>query len=255
MAKDKEKAKVAGTGKKWAVWKTVLVVISSVIFVAGVTLLGIYLAGGLRNPVTPPDDIAFVVDDDLYNTDNAQFEVTEDFELVLTSSTEQVTERQVRLSFTGSTTTNPSTGTISDGVITVPQIVNIGEPFTVTLNMTRYQELGGQNWIAGGISTLIATSMSNDQADPTSVRIAVDVPVYDIEIELYDEDENQISQVTELERFYPRAKFLPEKSRYRYSDDAIVAEDGATVERRTKNVYFEGQIFVLSVWCVVPCVT
>lgn len=241
MAKDKEKVKVAGTGKKWAVWKTVLVVISSVIFVAGVTLLGIYLAGGLRNPVTPPDDIAFVVDDDLYSADNAQFEVTEDFELVITSSTEQVTERQVRLSFTGSTTTNPSTGTISDGVITVPQIVNIGEPFQVTLNMTRYQELGGQNWIAGGISTLIATSMSNDQADPTSVKIAVDVPVYDIEIELYDEDGNQISQVTELERFYPRAKFLPEKSRYRYSDDAIVAEDGVTVERRTKNVYFEGQ--------------
>lgn len=241
MAKDKEKVKVAGTGKKWAVWKTVLVVISSVIFVAGVTLLGIYLAGGLRNPVTPPDDIAFVVDDDLYSADNAQFEVTEDFELVITSSTEQVTERQVRLSFTGSTTTNPSTGTISDGVITVPQIVNIGEPFTVTLNMTHYQELGGQNWIAGGISTLIATSMSNDQADPTSVRIAVDVPVYDIEIELYDEYGNQISQVTELERFYPRAKFLPEKSRYRYSDDAIVAEDGVTVERRTKNVYFEGQ--------------
>ena len=241
MAKDKEKVKVAGTGKKWAVWKTVLVVISSVIFVAGVTLLGIYLAGGLRNPVTPPDDIAFVVDDDLYSADNAQFEVTEDFELVITSSTEQVTERQVRLSFTGSTTTNPSTGTISDGVITVPQIVNIGEPFQVTLNMTRYQELGGQNWIAGGISTLIATSMSNDQADPTSVKIAVDVPVYDIEIELYDEYGNQISQVTELERFYPRAKFLPEKSRYRYSDDAIVAEDGVTVERRTKNVYFEGQ--------------
>ena len=241
MAKDKEKVKVAGTGKKWAVWKTVLVVISSVIFVAGVTLLGIYLAGGLRNPVTPPDDIAFVVDDDLYSADNAQFEVTEDFELVITSSTEQVTERQVRLSFTGSTTTNPSTGTISDGVITVPQIVNIGEPFTVTLNMTRYQELGGQNWIAGGISTLTATSMSNDQADPTSVKIAVDVPVYDIEIELYDEGGNQISQVTELERFYPRAKFLPEKSRYRYSDDAIVAEDGVTVERRTKNVYFEGQ--------------
>lgn len=241
MAKDKEKVKVAGTGKKWAVWKTVLVVISSVIFVAGVTLLGIYLAGGLRNPVTPPDDIAFVVDDDLYSADNAQFEVTEDFELVITSSTEQVTERQVRLSFTGSTTTNPSTGTISDGVITVPQIVNIGEPFTVTLNMTRYQELGGQNWIAGGISTLIATSMSNDQADPTSVKIAVDVPVYDIEIELYDEDGKQISQVTELERFYPRAKFLPEKSRYRYSDDAIVAEDGVTIERRTKNVYFEGQ--------------
>lgn len=241
MAKDKEKVKVAGTGKKWAVWKTVLVVISSVIFVAGVTLLGIYLAGGLRNPVTPPDDIAFVVDDDLYSADNAQFEVTEDFELVITSSTEQVTERQVRLSFTGSTTTNPSTGTISDGVITVPQIVNIGEPFTVTLNMTHYQELGGQNWIAGGISTLIATSMSNDQADPTSVKIAVDVPVYDIEIELYDEDGKQISQVTELERFYPRAKFLPEKSRYRYSDDAIVAEDGVTIERRTKNVYFEGQ--------------
>lgn len=239
MAKDKEKNKVAGAGKKWAVWKTVLVVISSVIFVSGVTLLGIYLAGGLRNPVTPPEDIDFVVDSDLYNPDKSQFEVTEDFELVITSSTEQVTERQVRLSFTGSTTTNPSTGTISDGVITVPQIVNIGEPFQVTLNMTRYQELGGQNWIAGGISTLIATSMSNDQADPTSVKIAVDVPVYDIEIELYDEDGNQISQVTELERFYPHAKFLPEKSRYRYSDDAIVAEEGQTVERRTKNVYFE----------------
>lgn len=240
MAKDKEKNKVAGAGKKWAVWKTVLVVISSVIFVSGVTLLGIYLAGGLRNPVTPPEDIDFVVDSDLYNPDKSQFEVTEDFELVLTSSTEQVTERQVRLSFTGSTTTNPSTGTISDGVITVPQIVNIGEPFTVTLNMTGYQELDGENWIAGGISTLIATSMSNDQADPTSVKIAVDVPVYDIEIELYDEGGKQISQVTELERFYPRAKFLPEKSMYCYSDDAIVAEEGQTVERRTKNVYFEG---------------
>lgn len=240
MAKDKEKNKVAGAGKKWAVWKTVLVVISSVIFVAGVTLLGIYLAGGLRNPVTPPEDIDFVVDSDLYNPDKSQFEVTEDFELVLTSSTEQVTERQVRLSFTGSTTTNPSTGTISDGVITVPQMVNIGEPFTVTLNMTRYQELDGENWIAGGISTLIATSMANDQAQPKSVKIAVDVPVYDIEIELYDEAGKQISQVTELERFYPRAKFLPEKSMYRYSDDAIVAEEGQTVERRTKNVYFEG---------------
>ena len=234
MAKEKNKVNVSGGVKKWAVWKTALVVISSVLFVAGATLLGIYLAGGLKNPVVYPQDISFVKEDDLFNDANNQFEVTEDFQMVINTSNAEVTEKQVTLSFPGSTTKNPTNNTISDGVIIVPETVTLGQPFTVQLNKKKYDGIT-EDWIAGGVSTLIATS-SNNQISKATVQIAVDVPVYSFEVVLIDEKGNEISDVTEMERFYAKANFLPAESAYLYSDNNTKS---TVTEKRERAIYFE----------------
>jgi len=87
--------------KKWAIWKTLSIVISSVILVSGMTVLGVYLAGGFKPKVVNPDSISFVLDDKWFNAQTNQFEVTTDFTLTIeatTSSADPITNNKVELS-------------------------------------------------------------------------------------------------------------------------------------------------------------
>ena len=62
--------------KKWAIWKTILVVIASVVFVAGATVGGVYLAGGFKTKYINPDRISFVIDEKFFNAEYAQYEIS-----------------------------------------------------------------------------------------------------------------------------------------------------------------------------------
>lgn len=222
--------------KKWAVWKTVVVTIFAVIFIAGATVGGILLSNGMGGQTIMPEDITFVLDENLYNSDTSQFEVTDNFKLTITSSTTNVTETQVRLSFTGTTPPPSADGTITDGIITVPEYVYINQPFDVILNRSVLIKNGVQvidnngapvTSPNGGISHLRARS-ANIQKLPENIDIAVDVPVHSIDVEICDMEGNVVSKVTEGDNFYARANFFPMASRYLYSD-----------ESREKLTYFE----------------
>ncbi len=239
MARNKEKKVRAPKGAKgWAVWKTLLIVFFSVLIVAGGTVLGVYLAGGFDKAVVKPDDLVFEYDDKIYN--NNQLEVTSDFSLKLYSNTSLVTEKQVELTFknTGSILTYPD-GTISDGVIRVPRMVEIGTEFPVKLEMRKLKLDDGRlvDWIKGGISRLSASSTANIQLDPKEIQIAVDVPVQSIKVEFYNLEGKQIDNIMVEEKFIAKNKFFPAESEYLYSDDSAKA---TVSEKRKKLSFFEG---------------
>lgn len=236
--------------KKWALWKTIVTVFASVILVAGVTIGGIYLAGGFDKDVVQPQDISFVLDEKLYDLPNGQFEVTKDFSLTITTQTPEFTESKVTLSFNNADGSHVKedlvNGTISDGKITVPKVVMINEPFTVRLNRSLLLGSDGKpylndkgeqvDWITGGISVLRATA-ANLHINPIDVKIAVDVPVYSMSVDVCDMNGNVVSQITEGDHFIAKANYFPTNSKYMYSDNL----NANMQSKREKLAYFESK--------------
>ncbi len=243
--------------KKWAIWKTLAIVISSVILVSGMTVLGVYLAGGFKTKVVNPDSISFMLDEKIYNPENNQFEVTSDFNLTIeatTSSTDPITNNRIELSLdNGITYTVQETdenGIVHDivkvrnDVISVPQYVTIGQPFTVSLrnpylrdsegNLYRDENNNLVNWITGGIATITATSQ-NKFISPVSARIAVDTPVYSIETKAIDFAGKELDSITLNENFTLKTTFFPANSAYLFNDQF----NDAINEKRERRVFFE----------------
>ena len=255
MKKDRKAKKIekneAGIGKKkWPVWKTIVSVISSVVAICGVTALGVFLAGGFKEKFITPENISFAYEETLYNTENTQIEVCGDFEFKIVSSTLDITEKSVQLSFMkkgedGALTTLNTSKIVtsdgvflSDGVLRIPETVQIGEPFKVKV-VTRkdftYNEQKIKNWIRGGISNIRATSEYN-LIQPIDIRVAVDVPVYATELEILNSNGIPTQQVITGERFTIRTKYIPEESAYMFSDDKN--ENIAVENKRTKKTFY-----------------
>ncbi len=238
MKEKKKKVKVEG-GKKWAVWKTIVVVISSVFAVSGASVLGVYLTGGFNKSKVNPNDIFFKTDDQLFNQSNNQFEVTENFYLTIGTATEHVTEKSVKLSFSGAF--DRIGNQISDRVITVPEYVNIGEPFKVTLNTSKLkidEEGNTIDWISGGISNLTANSLSSNlHIENAEIQIAVDVPVYSVETVLCNMNGNQFAsnQVVVGSNFQAVNVYYPSSSAYLYSDNNTKS---TVAEKRERKSFF-----------------
>lgn len=222
--------------KKWAVWKTIVCVISAILFVSGATVLGVYLGrGGFGNDAVRPKDLAFVLNEE-YDPEKG-LEVTDDFSLTITTTTSDANVKQVQLMFGGNVITreNKTEGTITDDVITVPKFVNIGTPFTVKLNRSELKRDGVTifdgdkplRWIVGGISNLIAKS-ANIVSQP--VKIAVDVPVYSLNAKLPD----GASKVTVGELFSMEPDFFPAASRYAYSNKSVEKKVYYSVDEAAK---------------------
>ena len=209
--------------KVLSVWKTIILVISALIGVAGVTVLSLYLMGELSEEKVEPQDILFekvLADGDgFYNESLSQFEVASDFKLTISTTTENVTEKKVALSLIGASSKADEDGYISDGVIRVKQVVEIGKPFDVYLEPTYNQTLD-TNWIMGGQSLITATS-SNVLADPQSIQIAVDCLVEDIDVCISGTDDfSETQSVVVGEVFSIDTKFSPTNSGYLYSDSS-----------------------------------
>jgi len=243
--------------KKWAIWKTLSIVISSVILVSGMTVLGVYLAGGFKPKVVNPDSISFVLDDKWFNAQTNQFEVTTDFTLTIeatTSSADPITNNKVELSLdngiTYETQEIDENGIVKDvvkvrnDVISIPQIVTIGQPFKVSLAKPYLKDNKGDlfrdenghlvNWITGGITTITATSQ-NKFIPSTSVKVAVDTPVYSISTKAVDFAGKQLDSVTLNENFTLQTTFFPQNSAYLFNDQA----NDAISEKRERKVFFE----------------
>ena len=253
----KEKVDKGERRKKWPVWLTVLIAVASVGFITGVTILGVFLSGGFEEKIIYPQTITFTYDDELLNEANGQLEVVDDFMLTVNSETENITRKEVTLSFENNDVTHrivkdDGITYIDNGIIQVPEIVTIGQEFQVLLIKDNYlvddqgQEILDEfnnriDWIVGGISTLVATSQltvtEDNQSNRTSLNIAVDVPVYKTKVVAVNSNDKETNQIVTGEGFTLKTKFYPANSEYIYSDDkndAIAAES-----KRMKHSFYQ----------------
>ena len=210
-----------------SLWKVIMLVFASLIGVAGVSVLGVYLSGGFNEKHIDPQDMSFDTNlsegEGYYNTNLGQYEVASDFKLVIRTTTEDVTEKKVTLSLKNTKVSEG--GYISDGIIRVPQIVSLNTPFSVTLEKGQVESF--DEWVKGGTSVLTAKS-SNILLTAETAKIAVDVPVSSINVGVKGiETTGETLEVVVGTTFELETAFTPSASRYLFSDSS-----------REKNVYF-----------------
>ena len=172
--------------KAMALWKVILITISSIIGLIGVTVLALYIKGDFNdNPIYPESGIFFVLEgNEKYNQDLGVLETAESFSLTLSTSTEDVNRKTVKLSLpTGTRETIRENGYLDNGIIRVPETVQLDRAFTVELSTSPTD-----NHIAGGLTSITATS-TYPTIDPQTVYINVDVPVELIEVFCYDAED------------------------------------------------------------------
>lgn len=213
-------------------FKIFLISFFSLIGVVGAILGIMYLTGYFTEEPVSPTNISF---------EFQSYEVDDDFSMLITTTTPDVTERAVVLSFVGNGKNGITEQTIngvlyiSDGIITVPKNVLIGQPFTVKVN-TSLQTFDGNSvyWVTGGISKLKATS-SNILVEPAYTSVYVDVPVYSVTVQTkFGVEETDIENTFNIgSSFWAVAVFEPAISQYKFSKDG---SDGKPAVY--KSVYF-----------------
>ena len=212
-----------------SVWKVILLAIGSLVGVAGVTTLGVYISGGLKEKFVEPQDIYFsqVVESPDKNADtlayyvdsasySAEYKTSGDFMMTVSSNTEDVTEKELQLSFEGTSIT--SGDYIEDGIIKVPKVAEIGKPFKVEL-VKAYNSTTHFDTVVGGNSILTIKS-SNLLLEPISTKICVDVPVSDFYILPTGETKNSQNAYTVYSdtEFTVDEIFKPTNSKFLFSD-------------------------------------
>lgn len=211
-----------------------------IVFFAG--YLGIlYLNGEFDPVVILPENIAFEQNEYL-------LEDGQNAKITITTTTENVTQKQVRLLLSKNCSEiimSDNTKRWTDGVIIIPKVATIGEPFLIEpyKDDSYASELPNENallnYIKGGISTIIATSENNLIA-PASTTVYVDVPVLKTEMVVFNNsikngtlnslemieysslatnasnDEAWVN-VNAGDKFYIGVKFYPSASAIKYS--------------------------------------
>ena len=203
--------------KALSVWKVILILMASLVGVGGATTLGLYLMGSFKEKVVEPENMSFsheVSGQGYYNTANNTYELSSDSKLRIVCSTKDVTETKVTLSLLGGYERN---GYVSDGIIRVPQTVELNKDFTVEL-LEQYRESLEQNWIVGGQSQITAKS-ENTLLTSQTIKVAVDVPVNNLKIKIADTQSSDVEQgVVVGTEFSVIALYTPEESKYFYGD-------------------------------------
>lgn len=164
-------------------FKIVLACFGFIFAVVGITAGVLFLTGKFDKTVIQPDDIAFEITEKL---------TEDDFEVVVNTTTENVTEKDVTLSLTNQTETD---GMISDGVITIPKVVKLGTPFTVKVNKTHYAGMT-EEWNVGGTSIIRAKSTNPLIQEAAPLTVEVDVPVHSLGVELVTTTGTKIGTVS-----------------------------------------------------------
>ncbi len=251
--------------KRWGVGKTLAIIISSVAFVVGAAVLGVYLGRGFDEDRTFPNEIVFdAKTSPNFNADLNRLEIStqeidqnNSFKLTITSSTTNITAGVVELDSVSTYAYNANQQAfasdflpvnreeayIDNGIIRFPKHVTVGQPFEVYLSTYRCSDTPDGSvidQIRGGITTISAKS-ENGKTD--ELTIAVDTPVFEVELYLTDKNGNEIKQtngifeVTEEEDFYVETKFYPAHSRYVFSKGPSTINPDAEIEEKT--VFYE----------------
>lgn len=197
--------------KVLATWKVVLITMAAIIGLLGVSTFVMYLLGYFNEEIINPENINFVQDEN-YNAETGTYEVSADFYLTITTSTEGANVSNITLSLGNTVAEN---GYIDNGIIRVPQTVRLNTPFLVTLS-TSYNDYTSSEYINGGITTLRATS-ENRLISPITTTIAVDVPVYEIDAYVYDSGDEGMTQLVDNEvvngsQFKVKVNFTPDST-------------------------------------------
>lgn len=200
-----------------------------------------YLKGDFNEVIVNPENISFELD---------EYDVTGDFKMTITTTTENVNAKKVTLTFArGTNSSGNGVNTygkdhLTDGVIIIPKEVTLNVPFEIKLCKTNDSELDNIEWIKGGVSNLVATSECKTTPKATT-KVYVDVPVYKTEIVLFDgrgtidnssslkntltyiEGQSNLAKKLKADEeklsfnagdtFYLGLKFYPERSAYKYS--------------------------------------
>lgn len=232
----------------------VMIFVSIVLLAVGGGILYVYLTGGFDEDVTYPESIDVLDSDSVYNSTTRQYEAVEDFELTFTTSTESVNRGGITLSFPSgvAVTRDPENGTISDGVIVVPENLVLDQAFTVSLVQQAYDSTtfelvenveeheGEVTYInKGGISQLVIIPENSTDFN-RQITIAVDVPVHELDIKFVDEttgyeyDAAGGFVIPEGANFTAVPVFKPEASAYQYSDNL----NSAIANKREKSVFY-----------------
>ncbi len=224
-------------------WQLVVILVVVFVLAIGGSFLAVYLTTGFRPQSVYPESIVVEDEDLTYNQQNSQYEVVENFNLMITSPTADITNNQVTLSFApGKSVTRTEDGKISDGTIIVPEQVTLNQSFTVELVQAAYTGKDGEPFTsnAGGISSLVITT-ENNLLSSSTITIAVDVPVHDVEFTLVDATtgiefgtEGEDNRVAENTNFEIQTTFYPEASRYLYSDNV----NPEISQNREKQLFF-----------------
>ncbi len=235
-------------------WQMVMIFVSIVLLAVGGGILYVYLTGGFDEDVTYPESIDVLDSDSVYNSTTMQYEAVEDFELTFSTSTEGVNRRGITLSFPSgiAVTRDPENGTISDGVIVVPENLVLDQAFTVSLVQQAYDSTtlelvenveeheGEVTYInKGGISQLVITPENSTDFN-RQITIAVDVPVLGLDIKFVDDttgyeyDDSEGFVIPEGTNFTAVPVFKPEASAYQYSDNL----NSAIANKREKSVFY-----------------
>lgn len=224
-------------------WQLVVILVVVFVLAIGGSFLAVYLTTGFKPQSVYPESIVVEDEDLTYNQQNSQYEVVENFNLMITSPTADITNNQVTLSFApGKSVTRTEDGKISDGTIIVPEQVTLNQSFTVELVQAAYTGKDGEPFTsnAGGISSLVITT-ENNLLSSSTITIAVDVPVHDVEFTLVDATtgiefgtEGEDNRVAENTNFEIQTTFYPEAGRYLYSDNV----NPAISQNREKQVFF-----------------
>ena len=235
--------------------KVVLIILASVIGITGSIILGLYLTGGLNEPVIVPENIYFA-----YETEDKTFvEYEEDYYIdgatcvALSSKTNNTTQTNVTFSFSAKNAItkylkkledNQLSSTdeavyakdaegntvvfkvvrsnydyITDGNIILPKETNLNKNFYVFTALNKED-----NFNVGGISTVFAQS-ENLELSKISKAFYVDVPVNKIEISVL----NNTADKTEADKdllnlstiYYASANFFPARSAKLYGTEEL----------------------------------
>ena len=202
-----------------AVWKVVLITIASIIGLMGVSVFVMYLLGMLEDKIVNPVSINFVKEgNEFYNSDTDTFEVSSNFTLTITTSTEEVTEDLVTLSLPKGTVRD---GRVFNDVISVPQTVRLNTPFEVELRESYNEELD-RSYRNGGTTTITCES-EYGPAENDTITVSVDVPVYSIHAYVYDALDSTMTDLNGSvfigSQFKVNVEFLPEASKYTFSTE------------------------------------
>ena len=203
-------------------FKIFLIVFFSLIGVFGITYGILYAVGYFDQEKVKPENIFF--EQSVYNeVGSLDNDGNVSFEIEVQTSTQNVTEKRVTLSFKNQSI-SVSNGRLSNGVISIPQYANIGEPFKVIVSQEYYDETEG-NWNKGGSSTIVARTdvVGVTQAETT---INIDVPVYFLNV-VAKSSGNQADTFAVNSTFTVEPQFTPESSAYMF---------GSTTEQ--KSVYY-----------------
>ena len=208
-----------GKRKALAVWKVILITISSIIALVGVTILVQYLRGELSDkPVYPESGIFFVTDNEKYDVSSGEMKTAEDFYLTLSTATEDVNRKNVKLELSaGTNSLRRENGYIDNGIIRVPETVQLDKAFKVEL--LRSPE---DSFIMGGRTTITATSTSYSPIDPAVISVSVDVPVDSITAFCYDAEDASMEALDNVfigSHFKVGVNFTPTRSEKVFSSN------------------------------------